>query len=452
MRLCLAGLAVLLFDAGCGGGTTNTPRDGGPDPVAVDCVEPTGIGTTHGGALPQPETWTAAASPHVIPSDTTISAQITLEPCAVVAIGSRKTITVGTNGSIIAQGTERKPVTIRQKDSGQSWASIRAIGGTLSFTYTRVLGGGDPLNIVPDVAAALDIRADQYRPPAEILHADHVVIQDSLSQGIYLHEGGAFSARSASVVIERSRGYPIHAWSNLVGSIPQGTYTGNSKDEIVINGESAYATIDRDVTFHDRGIPYRVGSSLSLGQLRVGTLGTPPLATLTIEPGVTLRFKKGGVFHVEVGVGPNPATGALIAVGTLANPIVFTSAESSPAAGDWLGIYFGLTPNPRDRLDFVRVEYAGGASTLAGSSCPYPANPPQTNDAAIRVFGAPPATLITNTTISDSAGHGIDRGWRSDTKPSFLGGNNTFIRFARCKETYPSDFSGQCPTNPPCLR
>jgi len=71
------------------------------------------------------------------------------------------------------------------------------------------------------------------------------------------------------------------------------------------------------------------------------------------------------------------------------------------------------------------------------------------NDAAIRLLGGEPASVfITNTEIMMSGFHGIDRGFRSDSKPSFLPTNNIVV--AACRETYPRDISGACPATIPC--
>ena len=48
--------------------------------------------------------------------------------------------------------------------------------------------------------------------------------------------------------------------------------------------------------------------------------------TLTIEPGVTVKFDSGKVLEVE---------GMLVARGTSSDKITFTSSAASPAAGDW---------------------------------------------------------------------------------------------------------------------
>ncbi|MCU1278358.1 MAG: hypothetical protein JWM53_1904 [bacterium] len=443
-----AALASLLL-AGCGDSNTNNNDGGGGSGGSSDCVDPTGAGTMHSSIM-QDETWTAAASPHLLPYDTTFYATVTLEPCTLVKIGAAKTLTVGAGGRIVAKGVDGRPVAFVPMDSAAPWAVIRALGGgTLDLEYTGLVGGGDPLNSSPPLAAALDIRADQNLPPAEVLHADHLLIQDSASQGIYLHESGAFSATSTAVIITGSKSYPIHTWSNLAGTIPAGAYTGNAVDEILLSAIGQFEGVSNwDVTFHDRGVPYHVGYPSSSGTLRVGTMPKAPVATLTIEPGVTLRFKKGGDIEMEHFSGPDPASGALVAVGTAAKPIIFTSAEAAPAAGDWLGLSFGSVPDPNSRLDNVIVQYAGGASVSGSDSCLYPMT--SINDAAIRMFGGEPGNVfITNTTISDSASNGIDRGFRSDIKPDFTP-TNTFTNIARCTQTYPRDLSGACPTPVPC--
>jgi hypothetical protein len=56
--------------------------------------------------------------------------------------------------------------------------------------------------------------------------------------------------------------------------------------------------------------------------------------TLTIDPGVVIMFNPQKALQID---------GELIAVGTLANRIVFTSAQAIPARGDWAKIQFSDT-------------------------------------------------------------------------------------------------------------
>ncbi len=64
-----------------------------------------------------------------------------------------------------------------------------------------------------------------------------------------------------------------------------------------------------------------------------GTLSVKDGATLTIPAGMTIEATKGFSSYVIVEQG-----GMIVAEGTADAPIIFTSAESAPAAGDWGGI------------------------------------------------------------------------------------------------------------------
>ena len=88
-------------------------------------------------------------------------------------------------------------------------------------------------------------------------------------------------------------------------------------------------------------------------------------ATLRIQAGARLSFKKGARIVVE--------DGAIVAEGSKAEPIVFTSAEKSPAAGDWGGLLFA-SAKPSSLISVV-VEYAGDEPKL-------PATPPADAKAA----------------------------------------------------------------------
>lgn len=161
---------------------------------------------------------------------------------------------------------------------------------------------------------------------------------------------------------------------------------------------------------------------------------------------MTIRFKKGGVFHVGIFQSDNPATAALIATGTSQSHIVFTSAEPTAAAGDWLGIYYGDQPLSTNTLDFGEVRFAGGLSSSGSNSCPVGTGP---SDGAIRIFGGPTSQFVTNTLISDSANFGFDRGWRKDNTTDFMP-TNTFVNVASCKESFPKTSTGACPQQVPC--
>ncbi len=70
--------------------------------------------------------------------------------------------------------------------------------------------------------------------------------------------------------------------------------------------------------------------------------------SLTIEPGVIVKFAKGKELE---------SFGSLKAIGTENNPIVFTSDQTTPAPGDWYGIDF-FSGSSDSELNNCVVEYA----------------------------------------------------------------------------------------------
>ena len=408
------------------------------------CVPPTGAGTQH-GSISAAETWTYAASPHIIPFDVSIGAAVTIEACAVVQMAANSTMTINPTGSLLANGTPGRPVTFEPRVAGAPWATIRNLGGVLSMDHAVVAGGGAPQATPVAYWGALRM---QPSGSTGTLHLDDVEIADSMSQGVYVPGRIGFDASSQNLRVHGSVGYPVHVYARVVGSVPSGTYTGNGHDAIAIAG-SGGPVIDAQ-TMHDRGVPYHVGSGADSGRMDVAApVGS--VAVLTIEPNVTIQFPPGGSLVVDASGGASTAArGALVAIGTPTQPITFTSDQGlASAAGDWLGISFGGLLDTRNVMQNTKVKFAGGATVSGSNSCPYPGRVGP-NYAAIRIYGAPPAgEFITSSEIVSSLRDGIDRGWRSDLQPDFLAGN-TFTAIAGCKETTPATQNNVCPATPPC--
>jgi hypothetical protein len=307
------------------------------------------------------------------------------------------------------------------------------------------MGGVLRMKTLASIAGAVFVSSTSATP-AGVAHADHLTISGSESNGIVMMDGGGFDATSTALTVTGSAVAPIVTYARVVGLIPPGTYTGNTEDAIVIRGTGGPEAIFESTTMYDRGVPYRVGINANAVLDVANNAGAP---TLTIEPGVTIKFNTGATMRIDAFSGTTPAVGALVAVGTAAKPITFTSAAATPAPGDWYGIWLGHQPLPNTRIDHAIVSFAGKASVSGSESC-VPAGQTGQNDAAIRILGGDPTSaFITNTEIISSARHGIDRGFRSDTKISLLA-TNTFTNVPGCKETYPRDISGACPTPIPC--
>lgn len=92
-------------------------------------------------------------------------------------------------------------------------------------------------------------------------------------------------------------------------------------------------------------------------------------AVLTVEPGVEVRFTQRNLVPDSQG-GEIPSLlvqGALYAVGTEQQPIVFTSAEKAPRIGSWGGLHFMGTTSAHNVLRHVTVMFAEVGANCEGS-------------------------------------------------------------------------------------
>ena len=396
------------------------------------------------------ETWTAATSPHTLEVASTVEEgkTLTLEPCAVVKIKGGVGLLV--KGKLVAQGAADKPIRIERADAASAWTSIETRpGATLSFAYATVEGGGFSNGGRPTQFGMLDIRGNQDAAPQGVLAADHLTVKGSESLGIWMREGGGFAAGSKNVSITGGKTFPIEIWGRAAGGLPgASTYVGNATDEIIIPGNGGLDDVKEDTTLADHGVPYRIGGPTGGAMLTVAGKAGSVAPLLTIQAGVTLRFDARGRLNLDAS--GDTALGALRVEGSAAKPVVFTSAAAAPAAGDWTGLVIEGTPDTRDKITHARIAFAGGGSGVSSFGCPSPGAPSFANEAGI-IFagnGAPSAGVITNTTIENSAGEGIVRGWTGDPVDTLA--TNTFVGIARCNETFPKPQVGVCPDPAPC--
>ena len=155
--------------------------------------------------------------------------------------------------------------------------------------------------------------------------------------------------------------------------------------------ETIGGTLHTDMTLSAARSPYTVDEDL------IVTSG----ATLSVEPGVELRFAAG----VELRLGsPANGSGTLVARGTSKSPVLFTAnvvPGTPPSAGDWSTVRF--TPDAGDTffdgdgeyasgsiVEYAVFEYAGGDGDDVG---------------AITIDDA--TVMVSNVLIHQCGGHGI---------------------------------------------
>jgi hypothetical protein len=166
--------------------------------------------------------------------------------------------------------------------------------------------------------------------------------------------------------------------------------------------------ISANTTWAASGNPYNV-----TGNVMVNTG-----VTLTIEPGVIVKFDKLKSFQIN---------GELIARGTTNNNITFTSSSTSPAAGDWGYIFFSDVSTDAvfdaqgnylsgSILEYCIVEYAGSGTNSLGAvqlTSSYPfinyCTIRNNNISGIYASGLTDTLRITNNTISNNTRYCTDQ-------------------------------------------
>ena len=149
-------------------------------------------------------------------------------------------------------------------------------------------------------------------------------IRHSASYGIYALDTESSPAITNNTITNNGT-YPIRvgAMMNVSGN----TISGNGNQAIEVIPEEMI----HDTVWRNEGVAYMVTGDVTVRQ-SISDSGNVP--TLTIEPGVEVRFAPGTGLYV----GDDTGYGVLSAQGTQAAPITFTSNAASPAPGDWKGI------------------------------------------------------------------------------------------------------------------
>jgi hypothetical protein len=434
-------LFALLLLTSC---STSNPTEPAPGNA---CPASTGGPTPHAGFLTADETWTAAASPHVITSSLTVSKDVTLqlEPCAEVRIAGGQYFYV--SGQLVARGTPTQRIRILRDDPAKRFTSLWVTsGGRAELAYLDLEGGGAVDN--QTYGATLVVEGKDF-PPTQPIAVDNVTVSDSAGYGIWLWRWGGFSDDSKDLTVSGAgkelsdRPFPINMSLNAVHTLPPGNYTGNAVDEIQLFGESPHNNVEIAEHIRNRGVPYQVGGNGEFGVITV--LGGAE-ASLTVDPGVTLKFFSSGsnVGGLNVGGTGDQVLGQLVAVGTAEAPIVFTGAGQSPAAGAWEGITFVGPLAAGNRLEHVRIEAAGAHGGDVGFGCA----PSGGTDGALKLFTQPAAAFLKSSAVVHSSSHGVFEAY-DGAEVDFMTGN-TFEDVAGCNQVIPKTTDGKCPDPPPC--
>ncbi len=444
---------TLGFGCGDGGGTGGDGGDGGggigggggSGDCAATLADLSGLTpTTHSGAIDTDTAWAAADSPHLIEAAVLVrNATLTIEPCAVVLLDADVRLSAEAGGTIVAAGTADAPILFAGNAVGR-WDFLGVDeAGALTLAHVTISGGGADLGTYDGATIVVDGPTD--RPYVQNLEVQNVTITDSAGYGVLMGRHAAFVTGSTNLVIsgagadDASHPSPLRIDAQALGSVPDGSYTGNAIDRIEVD---PFVDIEEDATISDHGVPYWISNFTELHVARpFGDTGAVPL--LTIEAGVTLAFEPGTNAGFQIGGTSNPPQpGSLAINGTVAAGVTLTSAAASPVAGDWPGLVFATgagAAGTTQEVSYTTIEYAGADNSATGGILCFSedsvGNTLDEVGAMVISDWAPAVSFLHSSVLQHSLGWGVVRGWDTSQGGDVdFATTNTFLDLVACEQ------------------
>lgn len=256
-----------------------------------------------------------------------------------------------------------------------SYGALVIFAGTVTVRDTAIRHSGTS-GITVKVGGGLDLAASEVR--------------DSVEHGLLIDDQrSTIAGPMTNVVLTGNGKSPVRTAALFVDRFdPSMVFTGNALDEIQIG--TSLNIVSADTRFRKFAVPYHVMGTIYIGG--------PSTSTLTIDPGVVMKFDRGA----QLASGATADPGRIHAVGTAAERITMTSAKAIPAPGDWHQIQL-WTRDAGSTFAYVDLSYAGanadGVPTATG-----------TVNAYLHAPGA--GAAFSNCSISHSASYGIYTFWQ----------------------------------------
>lgn len=322
------------------------------------------------------ESWTAANGPYLVRGDLTIDGAgtptLTIGAGTTVkfAAGARMYVAFNTGGALITQGTAAAPVTFTTANATAAagqwrgvWFSTKAAGAsTLAHTVVEYCGQGmSCLTLDEGVTVPMNT----------------ITVRHSSTGGVKLTGTAAFGTGSTTLSVQNTAEFPIIIHANRVGTLPTGgSFSNNTVNKIQVTGGDVLTT----QSWPNLGVPYAIA-----GDVYVDGVGTP---VLTLPAGTRLLMGTGVRFYVGW-----DQSGALVTEGTASSKVTFTADAATPTAGHWKGLIFTAVAASSSSLTHTDLSYCGA-----------------TNDACLRVESGQTGFKVTNVSVSNTLGAGINLG------------------------------------------
>ncbi|MFY9942052.1 MAG: right-handed parallel beta-helix repeat-containing protein, partial [Desulfobacterales bacterium] len=336
-----------------------------------------------GGNVTASGVWPKQQLPYVVSGDVTVrgtsaaAAVLTIAPGVVVRFMPGTGLTIGYSsykGALDASGTETEPIVFTSNVAAPAPGDWKALcfydatddESTVLENCVVEYGGATYNSSVYCYYAAPTIRNSVFRfgggHGIRLYYSTPTLEGNAISgnalDGIYGDSGSA--ARITDNVLRDNGGSGLNLYPDSVRHTSGNSGSGNGRHDFQIRGGNVTAS----GVWAKQPLPYVVSGDVTVRGSASETV------RLTVESGTEVRFASGaGLF-----IGSSSSKGALLAQGTAAAPIVFTSDAAAPAPGDWKAIYFGdAADDALSILEHCVVEF-GGASYNANIYC-YAASP-----------------------------------------------------------------------------
>ncbi|KAF0219661.1 MAG: Parallel beta-helix repeat, partial [Geobacteraceae bacterium] len=252
-------------------------------------------------------------------------------------------------------------------------------GGSLTNSNSAgygIWGSGSP--VISNYAISVVNSAGKYGLYLSSFTSTLSITNSTIANGIYLGSTGFIPAITGNT-FSNSDNSPPHAGAAIISQLLNGnTFTGlTSAGKLEVVGEQ----VTQNTVWKKWAAPYVVLSTIYVYKDAVTA------ASLTIEPGVVVKFVTGAGLQV----GSGSSKGVLIADASSANPITFTSNQATPAPGNWTGIALSGDASSASILSNAIIEYGGAGGNYYNANLSLSSSSP----------------IIRNCTIRNSAGSGI---------------------------------------------
>lgn len=326
------------------------------------------------------ETWEEGL--HMVTCDVDVNGTLTIKPGAIVYMAAERSLKI--NGKLIAQGTLAKPIKFLPANNSTTpgaWGHISFAATASSesiLDYCEIkFGGKGSMWFYPHF---------EYYSSWGIVHLsdceisiNNTKIEGGAAYGLVLTENAKLKSFQNNTFTANTKS-PIRIPSKVLHHLGSTNRFTNEKD-IQVVGED-YLYIPSDVTWYKQDVGYAID----------GRIGLSSNFAITIQPGCTFKFDREGLSDAAYFA---IMDGSIKAIGTAAEPIVFTSSKETKAAGDWGGLLIGNN----SVLKYVTIEYAGSEYRFGYHRGLY-------------VSGN---SIVENSTISNIPGTGMDVGTSTAT-------------------------------------